>query len=75
VTSFREIWRRSPILLRLRRITLADLTDCAGCRLLDVCSPCLGLSLLENGNWAGPAPTKCRSAQVRARALVNLDGQ
>ena len=75
VTSFRKIWRQSPVLLRLRRITLADLTDCARCQFLDACSPCLALSLLENGNWAGPAPTKCRSAQVRARALVNPDGQ
>ena len=72
--AFRDIWRDGQDFVRLRRTRLADLPECARCEILDVCSPCLGLSLLENGNWAGPAPSRCRSAQLRAQAL-GLAGQ
>jgi hypothetical protein len=29
----------------------------------------MALSLLERGDLAGPSPTKCRTAEARARAL------
>ena len=66
---FRDLWRGSSDLGRLRSTRLADLPGCAGCQLLDVCSPCLALSLLENGNLEGPSTTRCRATAVRARAL------
>lgn len=67
--SFQTLWNGSIELDRIRRITTADLTYCNECELLGVCSPCMALSLLERGEHGGPSPTKCASAELRAKAL------
>jgi len=66
--SFSEIWRGNATLARLRRTTTGDLTGCRECALLEACTPCMALSLLERGNLDGPSPTKCRTATARASA-------
>lgn len=67
--SFAELWGNSEELARIRTTNIEDLGACAQCELLDLCSPCMALSLLERGAFGGPSPTKCTSAELRAQAL------
>lgn len=67
--SFRELWRESAELARIRRVRTSDFDPCNRCDLLDICSPCMALSLLERGETGGPSPTKCASTELRAKAL------
>jgi radical SAM protein with 4Fe4S-binding SPASM domain len=69
VTPLRELWRHSPALAEVRAKTIGDFDVCKTCDLLEVCTPCMALSLLERGVVDGPSPTKCRSAEARAAAL------
>ncbi len=67
--SFHELWTGSSELARIRHTRMADFEPCNRCELLDVCAPCMALSLLERGEIGGPSPTKCASAELRAKAL------
>jgi radical SAM protein with 4Fe4S-binding SPASM domain len=66
---FREVWRGASDLAVVRAKRIHAFETCAKCELLEVCTPCMALSLLERGVVDGPSPTKCRSTLVRARAL------
>jgi len=68
-TSFHDVWHHSTDLALIRRTRIQDFPVCASCELLNVCAPCMALSLLEQGTIDGPSPTKCRSAELRAQAL------
>lgn len=67
--SLRDLWRHSPALAEVREKTIGSFEVCKTCDLLEVCTPCMALSLLERGVVDGPSPTKCRSAEARAEAL------
>lgn len=67
--SFHELWTENAELARIRRVRMSDFEPCGTCELLDVCSPCMALSLLERGELGGPSPTKCAAAELRAKAL------
>ena len=73
-TSLRELWRHSPALAEVRAKTIGSFDVCKTCDLLEVCTPCMALSLLERGVVDGLSPTKCRSAETRAAAL-GIDGK
>jgi radical SAM protein with 4Fe4S-binding SPASM domain len=66
--SFSEIWW-GDALSKVRANRIGSFETCRSCELLDICTPCMALSLLETGAVGGPSPTKCRSTLVRARAL------
>jgi radical SAM protein with 4Fe4S-binding SPASM domain len=68
-TSFRELWRENEMFKTIRAKRIASFDVCSRCELLDACSPCMALSLLEQGNLEGPSPTKCRATEMKARAL------
>jgi radical SAM protein with 4Fe4S-binding SPASM domain len=65
--SFNEIWQTNETLGKVRATRVKDFPVCRDCEILDVCGPCMALSLLEVGE-IGPSPTKCTAAEVRARA-------
>jgi len=64
--SFQKLWFGHPLLRHIRGLRTGDLGGCRDCGLLQVCSPCMALSLLEHGNLDGPSATKCRTAAARA---------
>jgi radical SAM protein with 4Fe4S-binding SPASM domain len=67
--SVSEIWRTSPVLNRLRRLTLADFRSCATCDVREYCSPCPGVALLEDGSLLGPSSVACREAHLLAQVF------
>jgi radical SAM protein with 4Fe4S-binding SPASM domain len=66
--SFGEIWGTNETFAEIRAKRLRDFPVCARCELVDLCSPCMALSVLERGVIDGPSPTKCTSAEIKARA-------
>lgn len=66
--SFGRIWRDSAWLRRWRRAGLSDLAKCRDCALLEHCSRCPGISLLEEGDVHAPNRAACALARVQAVA-------
>ena len=60
--SFAAIWKGAPWLKRWRRAGLKDLRVCRDCGLLDYCSRCPGISLLEEGDVFAPNKPACEMA-------------
>jgi radical SAM protein with 4Fe4S-binding SPASM domain len=52
--SFREIWRGSPSLTRIRGLALDDFTACRSCDHLDHCRRSSGVIYANTGNYTGP---------------------
>jgi radical SAM protein with 4Fe4S-binding SPASM domain len=67
--AFGEIWWGAEGFAEIRAKRIGSFEACRTCDLLEVCTPCMALSVLERGVVDGPSPTKCRNALVRARAL------
>ncbi len=65
----RTIWRESPVLQRMRNLTLADFTTCSMCDLREFCIWCPGLALVEDGDLLGPSSAACRQALLRRQVL------
>ncbi len=70
--TFSEIWNSPPgsKLSYLRGLTEADLRECVDCDLMKYCQRCMGRSLTETGELTKPAPSACRKAAVRWKALI-----
>jgi radical SAM protein with 4Fe4S-binding SPASM domain len=66
-TSFHELWTGNLTFQEVRAKRIGSFPTCARCELVTICTPCMALSLLEQGNLAGPSPTKCRATEARAR--------
>lgn len=64
-TPFAKIWKSAAILKQIRSLKLASLPQCCVCEALPYCSPCLGLSYLENGDLGGVSSMACRLAHAR----------
>ena len=64
--DFRDIWRGSPLLDRLRRMRVRDLEGCSGCGYLNWCSYCPGISLREKGRFEAVDHRACEWARLRA---------
>jgi len=62
--SFAEIWRYSPVLMKMRRLNLKDFEECIACDLFAYCFHCPGVSLLETGHLLGCSPL------AKSQALV-----
>jgi len=62
---FREIWRHSERLRRIRAIRRSDLPTCATCPALAYCGRCHAQALVEDGDILGPSSAAC----ARAAAL------
>lgn len=78
--SLTEI-QRSPIFSKIRSITLSDLTECKGCKLIPHCTRCPALAEMETGDLLGPSKADCLLASViksiiddkRERAVVGIE--
>jgi radical SAM protein with 4Fe4S-binding SPASM domain len=66
--SFAEVWGANDVLKKIRSTNGRDFEVCATCELYDVCGPCMAMSYLERGVVDGPSPTKCATAELRAKA-------
>jgi radical SAM protein with 4Fe4S-binding SPASM domain len=64
--AFADIWRDSPVLRRLRAVSVGDLHgDCAGCARVAYCGRCTALALTEHGDALGPSREACDRAAAR----------
>lgn len=66
--SFREIWERSPLLMKLRNITAQDLPVCSGCEQNSYCGRCSLDALFEDGDFFGPNTWRCELGEIRVEA-------
>jgi radical SAM protein with 4Fe4S-binding SPASM domain len=73
-TSFGALWHGSETFASIRSKRISSFSICAGCEILDVCTPCMALSLVEQGNLEGPSPTKCRASEMKAK-VAGLPGE
>lgn len=64
-SSFREIWKSSSRIKKLRDLKVKDLHTCSGCDMLPYCSRCPGLALLEGGDILGPSFENCRITAIQ----------
>jgi radical SAM protein with 4Fe4S-binding SPASM domain len=62
----KEIWHDSPspVLGRIRSMSVSDLEDCANCDIAAKCNRCSALSYLEAGDMSFPAQESCRTARI-----------
>lgn len=67
--SFGQIWRESPLLRRMRGMTVSELHDCQGCELLPFCVRCPGVVQLETGDLIGCSQVARMDATARRAAL------
>ena len=67
--SFGDIWKNSPWLKKWRSAGSKDLKGCAGCRDLDFCSRCPGISLLETGDIFAPNAAACAMAAITRKRV------
>ena len=65
--SFKELWKNSPVLKKLRGLKLKDLKECAACEKIRYCNRCPGMALLENGDLYGKSKSACEIASIRSR--------
>ena len=56
--------QHSPIFSKIRSITLSDLRECKGCKLVRYCNRCPALAWLETGDLLGPSHADCLLARV-----------
>ena len=64
--SLSDIWARSPVLERVRRLRIRDLADCPGCQWRPYCNRCTGSAVAEGLPIEGHAPFDCLQARTRA---------
>jgi len=64
--KFAEIWRKSPVLQEIRKMTMARVPECLSCRYLGFCSLCPGMSLTLSNEIAKPYRPSCELARARA---------
>jgi radical SAM protein with 4Fe4S-binding SPASM domain len=73
--SFREIWRDSPGLRRIRGLTWRHIDECNRCEVRAYCTRCHAMADLEDGKLDGPSMEACRHAVIirdllRDRGLI-----
>jgi radical SAM protein with 4Fe4S-binding SPASM domain len=62
--SFAQIWRDSPVLRRIRGLTLDDFAVCKPCPDRPWCRRNSGVAYVNTGNYTGPEPFTCMEANV-----------
>jgi len=71
--SFREIWRDSAEIRRVRELTWRRIEECNVCDVRDFCSRCHAMAYLEDGKLDGPSLEACRHAVI-LRSLLREQG-
>jgi radical SAM protein with 4Fe4S-binding SPASM domain len=62
--SFREVWRGSPGLARIRGLTWGRIEECNVCDVRAYCTRCHAMADLEDGRIDGPSREACRHAVI-----------
>lgn len=62
--SFDKIWNEAPLLKQLRSLTKDDATDCKGCKYINSCHRCPGISLMEENSLLSKYDYACLLAKV-----------
>ncbi len=70
--SFREIWRESAAMVRVRSIVTRDLPTCSKCTHVAYCTRCPGLAYME-GDMLGPSSADCTKSFARTKQLREED--
>ncbi|MCL2630791.1 MAG: radical SAM protein [Firmicutes bacterium] len=68
--ALENIWQKSPELLKWRKATLHDLSECKDCELLEklgVCSFCPGSALQEKGSPFAKYDEACKMTAIRGQ--------
>lgn len=68
-TSFAEIWRSSPLFLKLRGIRRGSFRGCTSCENFGFCGLCPALAARETGDPTGSAPSRCRETTAMRYAF------
>jgi len=63
-----QVWRESPVMLRLRSRTHGTLSTCGSCERSGYCDRCSALALHEDGDLDGPSSRACHIAELREKA-------
>jgi radical SAM protein with 4Fe4S-binding SPASM domain len=66
--TLEEIWKQSPVFLRVRSTRIRDIEVCASCADVRQCGRCPGSAMLEDGNVMGPSRAACQMAAARRAA-------
>jgi radical SAM protein with 4Fe4S-binding SPASM domain len=69
--SFREIWRESPLLRRMRGLTWRNIDECNRCDVRQYCNRCHAMALVEDGKIDGPSREACRHAVLLRDLLAD----
>jgi radical SAM protein with 4Fe4S-binding SPASM domain len=64
--SFREIWRESPQLNRIRGLKIEDFHACEPCAYRGRCARSSGSAYANTGGYTGPDPFACAQAEIRS---------
>lgn len=63
--SFQEVWNHADVFKQIRTLTRTSLKKCKRCSLYyHYCVPCIGLALLEKGDFTAPSSEDCRLAHI-----------
>jgi radical SAM protein with 4Fe4S-binding SPASM domain len=60
-----DVWRRAPLLKKIRKCRQRDVPFCRHCRYLTSCSRCPGLAHSMAGDCMMPYPDACALATIR----------
>lgn len=67
--SLFKIWGSSMELKRIRNLRVKDFGSCAACQYLNICGPCPGLALLEQGDYRVSPHWSCLMAKMQSKFL------
>jgi len=70
--SLREVWEKSPAILRLRAVRGKDFPKCAVCKDRDYCSICMCRNSNEGNDIFTPAEHFCKVAEINHQVVDEL---
>jgi len=73
--KFSEIWHKSPVLKKFRRLRDVKAEKCGRCGYKWICERCLGEGTIQNSNLQEPYSEACRTAKARAYAIESGTGK
>ncbi len=68
----KEIWYKSTVLKKIRKLKEEDLRDCSICNLKQFCFRCMGSAYLEKRNYLKKAGIFCKMAEAIKRELKRI---
>ena len=69
--SFRNIWRNSSVMTKVRNAKISDSLGCFSCKYGSWCVRCPGMAYVETGSMYAPSPIACKEARIRKRIILS----